>query len=93
MPEFLVTLRPIRDYNLSDLILIEANDFDQCIELAFFSRNVASSWCISNVECDDVDVPKITRDILFEEFAAWRYRSKNLTTRVSWIDYYKEKLS
>lgn len=91
MAEFLVTMRPTEYYSFTDVIIVEADNFDKCIEFAFFTRNIAASWCISDVESDDADVPPITRDILFTEFANWHWKNKQFPNkRVSWIDYYKE---
>lgn len=79
--EYIVTLKVNEPFGESDVILVEADNFDACVEFAFFTRNIASSWNIIDIIGDDV--PKFDT-ITYMDFAQWH------SNRVNWANYYAE---
>jgi hypothetical protein len=50
MTEWLVELTAIEHADVSVVVIVRARCFDEAVSNAFFTRNIASSWIVTEVE-------------------------------------------
>ncbi len=89
MREYLIIMESIRDSQIQDSFICKANNFDNAVEVAFFTRNIANSWDIIVIESDDDEnIPKFNR-ITFAEYEKWYQTPKK--NRVNWVEFYNKE--
>jgi len=69
-PEFLVTIEPNDEEGLQDFVLCEVRTVEEAIDYAFGTRNIASSWKVTNVESDDVEI-STSFPVTFRQWRHW----------------------
>ena len=66
IPEFLVTMKVVGE-DTEDFVLCDSHNVERAIMYAFSTRNIASSWEITNIESDDVEF-SLTLPVTFETY-------------------------
>jgi hypothetical protein len=54
MAEFIAELTSVQYPDISHVVFVEADTVREAIDLAFFTRNIATSWRLTDLICEDI---------------------------------------